>query len=1349
MSKNCTILWVLTLFSFLFVGTIQAQMQIPDVPRLPKPVKEQKDLPREKGPVDKWNGEGRLFLALYSSLSQKSAGDAIRTRIMLEDEFGLCSQWSVEAKGNQDYIPVIVGFSGIRAVEKLRQSGFVVRLQGKNFCTGLMPLSKVNEITSIEEIHSIHLGQKKEPDIDQVKIKSKVNEVQEEALENGFSQAYTGDGVVVGIVDGGFDFAHPSFFGDPTDNSTYRVSRVWDQKATEGTAPEGYGYGVEYTTTDQILSAVHSEGGGTHGTHVAAMAAGSYANDEISYKGVAPDAEIVMVSTTFYGSDILDGVKYIQDYARSQGKPSVVNLSLGSPLGPHDGSTLEDIAYNHLVTPGNFIVVSAGNSGGGLIHIGEELGEDDYRAYGIQFISDQPAFFDFYDRGEGSILVFALYDSTGKLYNDPIRGEDANYSVIQVGIGSDFQSSVITYEGDTLYKIDSWKGYGPEYMQSIVSMSQLKHAPSGYFPVLLVQPLYEGMGTSYHAWCSEAEFRGLTNFLSNGDDRYTISGSMGPAQNVLTVAAYVTKNTWTTEDGATYGVDETVGDIAGFSSKGPRVDGYQKPDIAAPGCWVVSAASSYYPPDKSLITGYTENNGRSYPWAAMQGTSMSSPAMAGMVALMLQQDSNLDRERLTMLLKQTSGRDSYVEAGGPDSWGYGKADVSAVLRNMEDGIVNDYYADARGKNGMELKEALHQIIASHTPRTLEQIKEDIQLTDVHWKGHVWDIYSSEVQDWNWVESSQEEGGGICLERVFPASWFGNDETSPAYTDLFQVYPVDRWVASQRKDYLYGKVRVPDWEGSMSKSGENGNPGYVGKVFEPSDQYKGDIARTCFYMVTRYQDQLSQWSSPVLDGSTGYSLSPWVLDMLLEWHETDPVSDKERDRNRQIYEIQGNRNPFIDNPQWVDSIWRKPREVVEGLCPMITEYMSGNFNGLDQCAIEIYNPTDEILVLEDYCLKFEKNGMGGFEDSLNLKGILMPKSCYVVAKEGVQDGNLLYADLLDGEHMKFDGNDAVALFCKGEMVDVVGFTGSLQNWGKDVILRRKLDVTSPSREYKEDEWLKFGDKLTGDLGYHGAAGHNPTMLMEVLVEDETHLLLSFSRDLSADKLVRVILYDENNEREELSTWNVSIEGKRSARVEFQTAMEPNTVYVVSTAETRPFYDCWEQPVVSLLSFLSSEEVTYRVDIRQNEGGKIYVYKGYYTVESGEIFEEGTELKFKAVADPGYVFFRWWNGNTTQIFDMSLYSDIEVSAEFKKEDVASEPSSELSCRLWPNPSEGKFWVEIGKDCQMSVYDALGQEVLRYGWVESGKHELDMEAFGPGVYFLRLQNGTDNRILKLVIR
>ncbi len=238
-----------------------------------------------------------------------------------------------------------------------------------------------------------------------------------------------------------------------------------------------------------------------------------------------------------------------------------------------------------------------------------------------------------------------------------------------------------------------------------------------------------------------------------------------------------------------------------------------------------------------------------------------------------------------------------------------------------------YYDTAEGLTGRVLQQALHDIIDGHTRLEYGDLWQCYSTTDVRDDGvTIWDIYSDipggtpayiYTLFTGQCGNYQKEGDCYNREHSFPKSWF--NDTPPMNTDLFHIYPTDGWVNNKRGNLPYGETANPTWTSTNgSLIGPCSVQGYAGDVFEPIDEYKGDLARTYFYMATRYYGEDSQW--PGSDMTDGAQPRPWALAMLLEWHRTDTVSLKERNRNNEVYRYQGNRNPFIDQPLYAERIW---------------------------------------------------------------------------------------------------------------------------------------------------------------------------------------------------------------------------------------------------------------------------------------------------------------------------------------------------------------------------------------------------------------------------------------------
>lgn len=300
-------------------------------------------------------------------------------------------------------------------------------------------------------------------------------------------------------------------------------------------------------------------------------------------------------------------------------------------------------------------------------------------------------------------------------------------------------------------------------------------------------------------------------------------------------------------------------------------------------------------------------------------------------------------------------------------------------------IPAGYYDSAAGKTGTTLQQALHDIISPHTSVSYTPgVWNSFQTTDVRPSPNntkIWDMYSdipSGTPVYEYTVSTNQcgtySGEGSCYNREhsFPKSWFG--AASPMVTDLHHIFATDGYVNNKRGNYPYGEVSSPTWTSTNgSKLGPCSYPGYTGTVFEPIDEYKGDFARAYFYMATRYYGEDSGW--PGSDMVNGSQPKPWALNMLKEWSANDPVSTKEIDRNNAIYQIQGNRNPFIDHPEYVGEIWGTT-------APSITNIANSPSNPTSSDQVSVSSDITDDGTISSATLKWCTDG-SSFGNSINM------------------------------------------------------------------------------------------------------------------------------------------------------------------------------------------------------------------------------------------------------------------------------------------------------------------------------------------------------------------------------
>jgi endonuclease I len=254
--------------------------------------------------------------------------------------------------------------------------------------------------------------------------------------------------------------------------------------------------------------------------------------------------------------------------------------------------------------------------------------------------------------------------------------------------------------------------------------------------------------------------------------------------------------------------------------------------------------------------------------------------------------------------------------------------------------LSDYYKSAENLTGFILKTELFNIINGHTTQSYGDLWTFYTANelDSYYEndGTILDIYSeSPNSSDSYIFTSGTDqcgnysGESDCYNREhsFPRSWFGG-AVNPMNTDVHHIFATDGYVNSKRSSYPYGEVSSAIYTSANgSKVGSaSSSLGYTGTVFEPIDEFKGDLARAYFYMATRYENNIVGWDSnsiyadAVLNGSGDQVFETWYLSMLKSWHTQDPVSQKEIDRNEAAYSHQGNRNPFVDYPSFVSEIW---------------------------------------------------------------------------------------------------------------------------------------------------------------------------------------------------------------------------------------------------------------------------------------------------------------------------------------------------------------------------------------------------------------------------------------------
>ncbi len=500
--------------------------------------------------------------------------------------------------------------------------------------------------------------------------------------------AFTGKGVVVGVEDIGFDFTHPNFYS--ADLSDYRIRRVWDFLSLDTVGSQLY-VGAEYTTRQAIIDHGCSRDGliQTHGTHTLGSAAGSGFNSP--YKGMAPGSDICIVANAVgedaalidsadvykftYATDAL-GFKYIFDYADAIGKPCVVSFSEGSAMDFRGDDMLYYAIIDSLTGPGHIMVASAGNAGMQISHI---VKPKDMEQTSVTLLSG------------GAAAYFSA------------KGSTDNYMLRLTMQGPDGQKAERMLTVDAIYACpdslltDTLDVGGKPYYITVNCYPSCFDEQQNVMEVVLMTD--QRLGLDYYTGidivgegCEVELFRGAGYIVPAvaelGDNAYSIH-SPGSAPSVICVGATGYRTGVTNYLGQYQLYDKgSTGERSDYSSVGPTYDLRVKPDVMAPGTNVISSYSSYYleaNPEAGDILSDVEHfewNGRTYAWNANSGTSMSTPIVAGTIALWLEAKPDLTPDDIIGVIAATARRHDPALTYPNNLYGYGEIDAYAGLLHI-------------------------------------------------------------------------------------------------------------------------------------------------------------------------------------------------------------------------------------------------------------------------------------------------------------------------------------------------------------------------------------------------------------------------------------------------------------------------------------------------------------------------------------------------------------------------------------------------------------------------------------------------------------------------------------------
>ncbi len=523
-------------------------------------------------------------------------------------------------------------------VESLRACGLSVDMQLGDIALvsgdkqALARASSQSGVRSMEAPRRVHLL------CDESRSYTHVTQVLE---GTGLPAGYDGTGVVLGMIDCGIEYQHLAFM-DSAGNS--RISRVYHPADSSGTVMvDGVEQrGVEYTTPEQIATLTTDDSTQGHGTHTTGIAAGSLVGN---YGGMAPGAEIVIVGipadelTTY---NVVMGMQYIASYAAGVGRPCVINMSLGSHDGPHDGTgVLQDVMELLNKQYGTLFVCSAGNEATDPLYLHKILSADDNTLSTVMYkYGSNTANTEVWSRTASPLSIcYSVYNSTQReIVSTTIPlTTDTVFDLSQDDNMSEYFTGTLTIA----------QGVGENGRYYIHTSHDATPRSTNYYLAFTVTG---NDGDEVDVWDADQ----TTNFnscglegYSTGTGEYSIS-DMATGGCCISVGASTARTTYPVGSGSR-STGYSLGEMGRFSSYGTEPSGLVHPIVVAPGVQVVSAVSNYNC-SKSYYSQHVDND----YWYVKSGTSMSAPHVAGILALWLQACPSLTLEQAKTVIANTS-----------------------------------------------------------------------------------------------------------------------------------------------------------------------------------------------------------------------------------------------------------------------------------------------------------------------------------------------------------------------------------------------------------------------------------------------------------------------------------------------------------------------------------------------------------------------------------------------------------------------------------------------------------------------------------------------------------------------
>jgi len=608
---------------------------------------------------------------------------------------------------DEDYYDVFIAVNDDVNLTQLRDAGMVITARYDNIITARVPLDmRPSYIKSFDGVEYATSAIQLVTYSDSARYYSRVAPVHE---GTGLDKSYTGEGVIVGVIDCGFDFNHINLWDETGEPRVKAVYLPLDNSGKQVMINRIILPGSSFETPEKIKALTTDDPLTTHGTQTAGIAAGSYRENK--WNGVAPGADLVLCGMP--ESEITDVrvahcISYIDDYAKRVNKPYVVNISLGSNAGPHDGTSFLTRIFRQFSGPGRVFVVSAGNDGDSPVCVHRTITS---RQDTVTTLLSG------YANGLLRTGYLCATSKEGKAFNTRLvvvdsrtgqivyrsRAVGATASGVETEFSSENDSLLAQYyTGGVVIKGSIEANENPTALCSINMKSKSSQYIMGF-------QYYSPLTASLAIWTSQYAY--FNNYGFSWAEKGSAVGSisdLATTDSVISVGSYNTKQYVPLRNGSMYyRVNSTPMRISYYSSFGPDENGISRPDVCAPGSVVVSSANRFdtEAPNIEYWQPSVFYNTVEYPYCPDLGTSMSAPVVTGAIALWMQANPELSTDDVRRILEHSSYKDGYVNSSNATRWGYGKLDVNAGMRyvlHIEDPVEKN--GDVNGDDEVNISD---------------------------------------------------------------------------------------------------------------------------------------------------------------------------------------------------------------------------------------------------------------------------------------------------------------------------------------------------------------------------------------------------------------------------------------------------------------------------------------------------------------------------------------------------------------------------------------------------------------------------------------------------------------------